>query len=112
MVILRLELTEIGPMTAARFAGEGVSLDGAATDMVRKELFTVADHLGGAELSLDLSNIAFLHGTILGVLLMLSRRLHAAGQQFWLVNPQPQVAEVFRVAQLSALFEPPRQLAV
>ena len=103
MVALRLEHTDNGPL-AVRFAGDCVSLDEATTFAVREEVLALADRLPEGELALDLTNVAFLHGTTLGVLLVLRRRLGADGRRLRLLNPQPQIAEVLAVTQLNALF--------
>jgi anti-anti-sigma factor len=103
MVALRLEQTDHDP-TAVRFAGDCVSLDEAATMAVREEVLALADGLREGDLTLDLSNVAFLHGTTLGVFLLLRRRLCADGRRFRLRNPQPQIADVLAVTRLSALF--------
>ena len=112
MVLPRLELSEAGSTTAARFTGTDISLDEAATGAVWEEVSALAGRLNGRELVFDLSNVRFLNSTALGMFLLLRRRLQARGRRFRLVNAQPQIAEVFRVTRLSALFESPPPLAV
>jgi anti-anti-sigma factor len=87
------------------FAGHGVCLDGLAIQDIRDQLFALAEEPCRSPLLLDLGNVNFVGGMALGTLLILDRKVRAAGRRLILCKLNPQVLEVFVVARLNTVLD-------
>ncbi len=90
-------------VTAARLTVK--SFDDANAQAVGDELLRLADTVGAAELRLDLCALEYLSSAGLGKLLVLYKRLRAAGGRLSLCKVRPVVYEVFEVTRLTGLFD-------
>jgi len=84
-------------LTAGNFAWPCV-------ENIDKQLFSLAQERGWQKLTLDLGDVECLTGAALGKLVALREKLKAAGKQLTLVDVSLGVYEVFRVTQLSTVF--------
>jgi anti-anti-sigma factor len=99
-----LEVTRDGDRTAARFA-RLTSLNEYYADQVGKQLLALADPPGTKFVALDLGNVEYVTSTILGHLVALHKRLHAAGGRLTLENVRPAVRDILRVTQLDQVLD-------
>ncbi len=81
------------------------SFDDANAQAVGDELLRLADTAGAAELRLDLCALEYLSSAGLGKLLVLYKRLRAAGGRLSFCKVRPVVYEVFEVTRLTGLFD-------
>ena len=89
-------------VTAARLNAK--SFDQANARAVGDELSRLADAAGAGELHLDLAPLERLSSAGLGKLLLLYKKVRAAGGKLSLHNARPAVYGVFAVTRLTGLF--------
>jgi len=103
-----LDFPPEGPVTTAartviRFTGTRVCLDQETVEDIRHQLLDLADTPGAPELILDFENIEYVASLALGTLVMLHKRLAAAGRRLTVRNVRPLVREVFATTRLDRL---------
>ena len=69
-----------------------------------EQLLRLADAAGAGEVRLDFAAVEYVSSTGLGQLLVLHKRLRAAGGRLSLCNVRPAVYEVFAVTRLTGVF--------
>ena len=89
--------------TVVRFTGSGVCLDQDTVESIRHQLLALADSPGAPELILDFDNVEYVASLALGTLIILHKRLAAAGRRLTLCNLRPLVREVFTTTSLDRL---------
>ena len=94
-----LVVTRDGDRTVARFT-QLTSLNEYHADQIGKQLLALADGAGAKFVTLDLGNVEYLTSTVLGHLVGLHKRLHAAGGRLHLENVRPAVRDILRVTML------------
>ncbi len=97
------DVRTVAGATSARLAVN--TLDEANAQAVGDALSGLADAAGAGELRLDLSDLQYLSSAGLGKLLVLYKRLRAAGGRLSLCKVRPVVYEVFEVTRLTGLFD-------
>jgi anti-anti-sigma factor len=86
-----------------RFTGSRVCLDQDTVECVRHQLLDLVETPGAQELVLDFGNVHFVASLALGTLILMHKRLAAAGRHLTLCNLRPQVREVFATTCLDKL---------
>jgi anti-anti-sigma factor len=98
----RLQAEAVGDATVVRFRDP--ALDEANAEEVGKELLRLTAGLDRPRLRLNLGGVTYLTSTALGMLLVLRKRVRAAGGELTLEDVEPGVCEVFQVTRLTAVF--------
>ena len=104
---MKIEEEPRGSNTIVRIAGT-LSL-GEGTRALAELLERVDRERSGATL-IDLTNVKHLDSTALGMLVGSLRRLHAAGREMLLVNPNESLSMLLQVTQLNTVFAVHRTL--
>jgi anti-anti-sigma factor len=95
---VRKDGTHAVKLTTGNFAWPGV-------ENIDKQLFSFVQERGWRKLTLDLGDVEYLTGAALGKLVSLRETLKAAGKQLTLDDVSLGVYELFRVTQLSTIFD-------
>jgi anti-anti-sigma factor len=76
-----------------------------SVENIDKQLFSFVQERGWRKLTLDLGDVEYLTGAALGKLVALREELKAVGKQLTLDHVSLDVYELFRVTQLSTIFD-------
>jgi anti-sigma B factor antagonist len=98
-----LDLEDLGDVTVASFTNRK-SLDEEDTQIVCDQLFSLVDALGRKKLVLNFANVPGLSSPALGTLVILHKKVGAAGGKLVLCGIDPKIHEVFVVTKLDKLF--------
>lgn len=98
-----LEVTEAPNTTIVRL--KVGRLDHSNVQQLGDELTRVADQLPQPWLRLDLQDVEYVDSLALAKVVVLHRKLAAAGGRLTLLNPAPMVSEVFRVTRLDSVLD-------
>jgi anti-sigma B factor antagonist len=60
---------------------------------------------GGINLILDFSNVGFLSSAVLGLLIRISKKVYEQDGQLRLCNINPKIYEIFKITQLTKVFD-------
>lgn len=93
---------EVGGVTVVRFTHRGI-LAGEEIEGVAEQLHRLVDE-GRRRLLLNFENVEGVASVMLGRLLVLHRKLLAAGGQLKFCGLSPPIREIFAAAQLTQLF--------
>jgi anti-sigma B factor antagonist len=99
----RLRLETSGDATVIRFRDH--ALNEANAYEIGEELLQVAAELYRPTLRLDMGGVTYLNSTVLGKLLVLLKRLRAAGGELTLYNVEHAVYDLFEVTRLTTVFD-------
>ena len=100
----RLELKEIGDVTAVRFRDQKI-LDDLNIQELGQELFQLVEQEHCKKLLLDFSAVEFLSSAALGKLITLDKKMKGARGTLKLCHIQPEIYEVFAITKLNRLFD-------
>ena len=105
MVDERFEVSHAGPVTVVSIALP-VSMDSAVFDRLNDQLDNVFGAAGGpdARFVLDLSGVAYMGSSALGLLVNVRQRVRQSGGQLVLCGLSPRMLEVFRTCCMEKLF--------
>lgn len=81
------------------------NLDDGVAEAVGPELQALAEQLAGVELRLDMDEVDYLGSTALGKLVVLHKKLAAAGGRLVLVNVNDFPYELFQVTRLNEVLD-------
>jgi anti-sigma B factor antagonist len=99
MMIVPLELEQVGEVTVVRIAGTRL-LDSPQVEALGRSLLGLAEDPGRARLVLDFGGVEFLSSAVLPALLALRKALLAQGGRLALCGLRPDVREIFTIAGL------------
>jgi anti-sigma B factor antagonist len=100
----RIAITEDGNVTLVRFVDRKI-IDAANIQEMGEELFSLLEQDNRKQLLLSFANVEFLSSAALNKLIVLDRKLKAAGGKLALSNLRPEIQEVFAITRLNQLFE-------
>jgi anti-sigma B factor antagonist len=92
-------------VTVVHFAGSNLFLDGETFQRIHDRLVGIALAPGHTHLLLDFGNVEYISSAAIGTLVVLRRKLLAAGRHLTLRNTRPAVHEVFTVSKLDELLD-------
>ena len=72
---------------------------------LQEAMVSVIDECEGIHLVLDFCNVEFLSSAVLGLLIRVSKHVHECNGKIRLCNINPKIYEVFRITQLSKVFD-------
>jgi len=72
---------------------------------LQESMVSVVDECEGIHLVLDFCNVEFLSSAVLGLLIRISKRVHECNGKIRLCNINPKIYEVFRITQLTKVFD-------
>ena len=72
---------------------------------LQQSVVSVVDECEGIHLVLDFCNVEFLSSAVLGLLIRVSKRVHECDGKIRLCNINPKIYEVFRITQLTKVFD-------
>lgn len=72
---------------------------------LQESIMSVIDECENIHLVLDFCNVEFLSSAVLGLLIRVSKRVHEDNGQIRLCNINPKIYEVFKITQLTKVFE-------
>ncbi|TMQ31996.1 MAG: response regulator [Planctomycetota bacterium] len=94
-----------GTVTVVHFAGSNLFLNGETFQRIHDRLVAIALAPGHTHLLLDFGNVEYISSAAIGTLVVLRRKLLAAGRHLTLRNMRPAVHEVFTVSKLDELLD-------
>lgn len=100
----RLEVNEIGNVTVVRFNDRKI-LDAANIQDMGGELFKLVEEENRTQILLNFTAVEFLSSAALNKLIMLDRKVKAAGGKLKLCDLRPEIHEVFVITRLTQLFQ-------
>ena len=100
-----LEVIDIDPAAVIRLRGEKIALDHLQIQVLGDELLRVIQKPGRRQIILDMSNVEYLNGSALALLLTLNRQLQAVGGWLTLENLNHLVLEIFAITKLDKVFD-------
>lgn len=100
----RVALSEDGNVTVVRFVDRKI-IDAANIQEMGDELFALLDQDNRKQLLLSFANVEFLSSAALNKLIVLDRKVKAAGGKLTLSNLRPEIQEVFAITRLNQLFD-------
>jgi anti-sigma B factor antagonist len=98
-----LEVTTVGDATVVKVLSP--TLDEATSQAVGDQLLRLADALAQSVLYLDLSLVTFLTSTALEKLIILNKKVRAAGGRLRLCGLLKPIYEVFQATRLTQVFD-------
>jgi len=99
----RVAITEDGNVTLVRFVDRKI-IDAANIQEMGEELFGLIERENRKQLLLSFANVEFLSSAALNKLIVLDRKVKAAGGKLALSNLRPEIQEVFAITKLNQLF--------
>jgi len=72
---------------------------------LQEAMVSVIDECEGIHLVLDFCNVEFLSSAVLGLLIRVSKHVHECNGKIRLCNINPKIYEVFRITQLTKVFD-------
>ena len=100
----RLQVSEVGDITVVRFVDRRI-LDAANIEELGGELFALIEQENRSKLLLNFGDVEFLSSAALNKLIILDKKLRAAGGTLKLSNLRPEIYEVFMITKLNQLFD-------
>lgn len=100
----RIQVSEVGDVAVVRFQDRKI-LDAANIQELGDELFGLAESEGGKKLLLNFSDVQFLSSAALNKIIVLDKKVKAAGGRLRLSNLLPEILEVFVITRLNQLFD-------
>jgi anti-sigma B factor antagonist len=73
--------------------------------ILQESMVSVIDECEGIHLVLDFCNVEFLSSAVLGLLIRVSKRVHESNGKIRLCSINPKIYEVFRITQLTKVFD-------
>ncbi len=99
----RLRITEQGDIAVVRFVDRKI-LDAANIQQLGEELFALVEKEGRKSILLNFSNVEFLSSAALNKLIILDKKVKAAGGKLVFCCLRPEIHEVFVITRLTQLF--------
>ena len=90
-------------MTVASFTDRHL-LDQMTLDVIGEQLFTLVDGTGRQKLLLDFQNVQDISSLAIGMLVILNKKIRAAGGKLVLCRMDPELRQVMAITQLDTLF--------
>jgi len=100
----RVTISEDGNVTVVRFVDRKI-IDAANIQEMGDELFALLDQENRKQLLVSFVNVEFLSSAALNKLIVLDRKIKAAGGKLTLSNLRPEIQEVFAITRLNQLFD-------
>jgi len=72
---------------------------------LQDSVISVVDQADGIQLVLDFGQVEFLSSAVLGLLIRISKRISEKNGQLSLCNISPKIYEVFKITQLTKIFD-------
>ena len=98
----QIDVTRRGGHARIRFTDEHLSGDEFVTE-IRSTLDRIMQRVPGAQIEIEMQNVADVSSAVLGELTAALRRLKQNGGQMHLLRPTPQVMEILAITKLEEL---------
>jgi anti-sigma B factor antagonist len=99
-----LQIEPVGDVTVVRFTDKKL-IDDQTIRLIGDQLCSLVDEQGQRIILLNFVNVEYLSSAALGKLIILHKKVIAAGGRLVLYNIDPQIYEVFAVTKLNKLFD-------
>ncbi len=99
-----IKLSRKNDVSVVRLIDDRV-MDSERIAVMGKELMSLTESENGHRVLLNLGNVRFLSSAAINKLIVLEKRLGAAGGYLKLSNLSPEVEEVFNITQLDSVFD-------
>jgi anti-sigma B factor antagonist len=100
----RVEVSEVGEVTVVRFLDRKI-LDAANIQELGEELFALVEQESRKSLLLNFSSVEFLSSAALNKLIVLDKKVKAAGGVLKFCELKPEIYDVFVITRLNQLFD-------
>ncbi|MEQ8789172.1 MAG: STAS domain-containing protein [Pirellulaceae bacterium] len=100
----RVEVSEVGEVTVVRFVDRKI-LDAANIQELGEELFALVERESRKSLLLNFSSVEFLSSAALNKLIVLDKKVKAAGGVLKFCDLRPEIYDVFVITRLNQLFD-------
>jgi len=97
-----LVISRIQDVTVVNFRNTAI-LDGAAVDAAAEELYALVDQQAKRKIILDFSNVRFLSSTMLGVLIVLHKKICSIKGKFVICGLRGDLTRVFKITRLDKI---------
>ena len=99
-----ISVSEVGDISVVRFTDRKI-IDAGRIAGMGDELFTLVEQENRKSLLLNFTDVEFLSSAALNKLIILDKKVKAAGGKLKLSNLRPEIEEVFVITRLNQLFE-------
>lgn len=100
----RLDIEEVGAVTVARFIDKKI-LDENNIQIIGNQLFGLVDEDHRMKIVLDFTNVDYLSSAALGKLIQMDKKVKTAKGKLRLCCIRPEIMEVFRLTNLTKIFD-------
>jgi anti-sigma B factor antagonist len=100
----RVDVSEVGEVTVVRFLDRKI-LDAANIQELGEELFALVEQESRKSLLLNFSSVEFLSSAALNKLIVLDKKVKAAGGVLKFCDLKPEIYDVFVITRLNQLFD-------
>ena len=98
-----IKISEVGDVTVVRFNDQKIINAGNIAEL-GDELFALVEKDNRRSLVLNFSDVEFLSSGALNKLIVLDKKMKAAGGKLRLSNLKPEIIEVFQITRLNQVF--------
>jgi anti-anti-sigma factor len=100
----RIQVSEVGDVTVVRFQDRKI-LDAANIQELGEELFALVEQEKRKSLLLNFTDVQFLSSAALNKIIVLDKKVKAAGGKLKLCQLLPEIMEIFVITRLHQLFD-------
>lgn len=100
----RLDVSDVGDVTVVRFRDHKI-VEEISIQELGQELFQLVEVDQRKKLLLNFAVVEFLSSAALGKLITLEKKVKASGGSLKLCQIRPEILEVFKITQLTTLFD-------
>lgn len=100
----RIQVSEVGDVTVVRFQDRKI-LDAANIQELGEELFALVEQEKRKSLLLNFTDVQFLSSAALNKIIVLDKKVKAAGGKLKLCRLLPEIMEIFVITRLHQLFD-------
>ena len=100
----RLDIEEVGAVTVAKFTDKKI-LDENNIQIIANQMFAMVDEDHRKKILLDFTNVDYLSSAALGKLIQMDKKVKTSGGKLRLCCIRPEIMEVFRLTNLTKIFD-------
>jgi anti-sigma B factor antagonist len=99
----RLDVENFGDVSVVCLSDRKILVE-EHIQVIGEQLLNLVNELGRKKLLLNFRNVEYMSSAVLGMLVTLNKKVHAAGGKLVLCSIDPQIREVFEITKLDKLF--------
>jgi anti-sigma B factor antagonist len=99
----RFEVEKLGDVTVVCLTDRKILVE-QSIQAIGEQLENLVSEAGGKKLLLNFRNVEYMSSAVLGMLVMLNKKIRTAGGKLVMCNIDPQIREVFTITKLDKMF--------